>query len=72
MIEIFKTNVSNERQAARVLKLLGARLPGCRFNFDLEDCDRILRAETYQGQVPVAMIIRIAEECNTAICVFED
>ena len=45
MIEIFKTNVENARQAAALLAVLHHRFPAAEINFDLEDCDRILRVK---------------------------
>ncbi|MBZ0099845.1 MAG: hypothetical protein K8F30_12205 [Taibaiella sp.] len=43
MIEVFKTNVSNPQQADELIGLLHHILPGSTINFDLEDCDRVLR-----------------------------
>ncbi len=45
MVEIFKTNVPDPLQADQLVTLLYRYFPGCRINFDLEDCDRILRVE---------------------------
>ena len=45
MIEIFKTNVENERQAESLLVLLRRHFPSAEINFDLDDCDRILRVK---------------------------
>ena len=45
MIEIFKTNVKNAKQAATLATILRRRLPSAEINFDLEDCDKILRVE---------------------------
>jgi hypothetical protein len=72
MIEIFKTNVKNKRLASRVLKTLHANLPGYLFNFDLEDCDRILRAQSRGITIETSRIIGIAKDCRIEICVFED
>jgi hypothetical protein len=44
MVEVFKTNVQEHAQAAVLSASLARELP-CRINFDLEDCDRILRIE---------------------------
>jgi hypothetical protein len=44
-VEVFKTNVSNGRQATAIVNLLKKHFPGCRINFDLMDCDKILRVE---------------------------
>jgi hypothetical protein len=45
MVEVFKTNVRGKRQARVLLDILSDRFPLFRINFDLEDCDRILRVE---------------------------
>jgi hypothetical protein len=45
MIEVFKTNVENPEQSQTLLRRLLAQFPQCRINFDLEDCDRVLRVE---------------------------
>ena len=44
MVEVFKTNVAMP-DAARLLDILLQRMPQYKINFDLEDCDRILRVE---------------------------
>lgn len=46
MIEVFKTDVINYFDASRILRLLHSAFPGYCANFDLEDCDRILRIVT--------------------------
>jgi len=45
MIEIFKTNVKQRRQAKILLAVLLRHFPYIKVNFDLDDCDRILRVE---------------------------
>lgn len=45
MVEVFKTNIQNGRQATAVLNKLIQVFPKCRINFDLTDCDKILRVE---------------------------
>ena len=44
-VEVFRTNVLTAMQAARLLRLLGERFPDYKVNFDLEDCDKVLRVE---------------------------
>ena len=44
-VEIFKTNVSSESVALKLIAELVTQHENVRFNFDLDDCDRILRAE---------------------------
>lgn len=43
MIYIFKTSVRTKRQVRQLQPHLDAMLPGEQWNFDLQDCDRILR-----------------------------
>jgi len=45
MVEVFKTNVQKKKQAASMLAALVEEFPSLDINFDLEDCDRILRVE---------------------------
>ena len=45
MVEIFKTNVHREDQASTMLNALMDAFPAIKINFDLEDCDRILKVE---------------------------
>lgn len=45
MIEIFKTNVQNKAQAKWVVNLLQNNFSEAKINFDLNDCDKILRVE---------------------------
>ena len=43
MIEVFKTDVQNAAEAERIIGLLLQYYPDGRINFDLQDCDKILR-----------------------------
>ena len=45
MVEVFKTDVDSAEPATRLIGQLQAIFPGSRVNFDLEDCDRVLRVE---------------------------
>jgi hypothetical protein len=45
MVEVFRTNVQEISQANRLVALLHQHFPGSKINFDLEDCDKILRVE---------------------------
>ena len=48
VVEIFRTNISNDIQAADVLDNLYKQFPGYKINFDLDDCDNILRIEAFE------------------------
>jgi hypothetical protein len=45
MVEIFKTNVEDAELAKHLTAQLLSLFPGYRINFDLHDCDNILRVE---------------------------
>lgn len=57
-VEIFKTDVRDNKDAARVITLLVTRYPVYKINFDLEDVDNILRIETDQFEIKTNDIIR--------------
>jgi len=46
MIEVFKTNVRHHDHAAMLIEEIQARFGSYHANFDLEDCDKILRIES--------------------------
>ena len=45
MVEVFKTNVRNIREAKLIIQKLAEEFPKHKINFDLSDCDRILRVQ---------------------------
>ncbi|MET0946420.1 MAG: hypothetical protein ABWY22_13490, partial [Flavobacterium sp.] len=45
MIETFKTNVHTEKDALQIIDVLKKIFFKAKINFDLEDCDKILRVE---------------------------
>lgn len=46
LVEIFKTNVTDHISANYVIHELRNIIPESKVNFDLEDCDNILRIES--------------------------
>jgi hypothetical protein len=50
-IEIFKTSICKNHQAVAIIKCLQQYFPHYQINFDLEDCDRILRIETQRNDI---------------------
>lgn len=66
MVEVFKTNVRQRRQAKLLLGILQKRFPLFRINFDLEDCDKILRVEgenIHQEKI-TGLLIENGYQCN--------
>jgi len=45
MVEVFKTNVQKKIQSKRLLCILSEAFPSFKINFDLSDCDKVLRVE---------------------------
>jgi len=45
MIEVFKTNVEETVRAKEIVNILLEHFPDNKINFDLHDCDKILRVE---------------------------
>ena len=46
MVLVFKTNVNSLSKVKRITPKLNRLFPNSNWNFDLEDCDRILRFES--------------------------
>jgi len=62
MIEVFKTDVRKLREAKNLVNILVEHFPGSKINFDLDDCDRILRVTSTTGSVEACELIRLLEE----------
>jgi hypothetical protein len=45
MVEVFKTNVQRKSESRKLLSVLSEALPCSKINFDLSDCDKVLRVE---------------------------
>jgi hypothetical protein len=58
MVEIFKTNVSDQTQADLLLYEICQIMSDCAVNFDLEDCDRILRIK-YEREMDPSVLITL-------------
>jgi len=68
-VEVFRTNVLTATQAARLLRLMNDRFPNYKVNFDLEDCDKVLRVEA--DEVFVDDVIGLLTERGFACDVLE-
>jgi hypothetical protein len=44
-VEAFKTNVQKKAQSKVLLGILSEAFPSSKINFDLSDCDKVLRVE---------------------------
>jgi hypothetical protein len=64
MVEVFRTNVKGRRHARRLLAQIHAHFEGYRANFDLEDCDQILRVESQGECIQPGGLIRLLREAG--------
>lgn len=62
MIYVFKTSVETERDIYELEPKLTTLQEGLKWNFDLEDCDNILRVDSHQ--ITPKMIIKLLRDCN--------
>lgn len=60
MVEVFKTNVEKPEHSEMLIDQLINRIPNSQINFDLEDCDKILRieAESVSNQLIIEILHR--------------
>ena len=57
MVEVFKTNVQKKVQSKMLLSILSEAFPSFKINFDLSDCDKVLRVEGDNMEALTIMII---------------
>ncbi len=57
MVEVFKTTVNHSEHAVMLADRIQKAFMGYRVNFDLEDCDRILRVECHGGCIQATDVI---------------
>jgi hypothetical protein len=55
-VQVFKTDVQDRQMARHIIHFLQQNFSQCRINFDLDDCDKILRIESWQGSIEEAKI----------------
>lgn len=58
-VEVFKTNVEDPGQALLILEKIHHSFRHYIANFDLEDCDKILRITSGTGMVEAAPVIQL-------------
>ena len=71
MTEVFKTNVSSKFKAKLICDLLVTVFPDYQVNFDLSDCDRILRIKSLAA-IDVIAVMNLVGECGFEAAVLED
>ncbi|MCU0353301.1 MAG: hypothetical protein MUD08_06105 [Cytophagales bacterium] len=62
MVEVFKTNVTDHFKANQLLERIHQTGLNYHANFDLDDCDRILRVKCPTGLVEASLLIELLRE----------
>ena len=57
MVEVFKTNVQKKAQGKMLLSVLSEAFPLFKINFDLSDCDKVLRVEGDNMEASTIMML---------------
>ncbi len=55
-VEVFKTNVADPERAKWLVDQIERSFINCKVNFDLDDCDRILRV-VFEGKLQSDLLI---------------
>jgi hypothetical protein len=71
MVEVFKTNVTSVQQAQTLVRIIREHFDGYKVNFDLDDCDRILRIEA-AGMVEAESVIGLLKDMNVVAEILSD
>jgi hypothetical protein len=69
MVEVFRTTVKKAKEANLLIERLESYFPGSRINFDLDDCDKVLRVEA--ESVAVDQVIGLLNDVGFSCSVLE-
>jgi hypothetical protein len=72
MVEVFKTTVSESTQSELLTRQLESEFHDYKVNFDLEDCDNILRVECRNGLIQSTNIINFLQSLGYSAQVLPD
>lgn len=61
IIEVFKTNVEEREVADKIIEAIHQRFQDHKANFDLQDCDKILRVVSSNGCLQATDVIQLVE-----------
>jgi hypothetical protein len=72
MVEVFKTDVNNPDHARLLVDQIHKTFADYKANFDLEDCDNILRIESKSNRVDSLLVIDFLNDFGFYAKVLED
>ena len=69
MIEVFKTNITSREDADKIISSIHLVFAGYKANFDLWDCDNILRIQSSTDEIKIDGLITFLAElgCNAEV-----
>jgi hypothetical protein len=69
MVEVFKTNVNDKAVADKLIDQIHKTFIHYKANFDLQDCDNILRVKCMTGSIESIRLMYLLKEsgCNAEI-----
>ncbi len=72
MVEVFKTNVKDHDYADRLIEQIHKNFIAYKANFDLQDCDNILRIKSMTGIIECDPLITFLEKFGCEAEILED
>ena len=72
MVEVFKTNVEDRGHAKMLIEKIHQHFIDYKANFDLEDCDKILRVKSFAGHVQSTLLIHLLKQFGFQAEVLDD
>ena len=72
MVEIFSTDVRSQTDADFLLGELAKQFPMYEVNFDLEDCDNILRVASFMDEIDTLEIVALLNGFGFCIHILAD
>jgi hypothetical protein len=72
MIEVFKTDVNNLDHARMLVDRIHKAFSHCRANFDLQDCDKILRVNGVTSEEEIWQIVTLVRSFGWHIEILND
>ena len=72
MIEVFRTDVNEKDHARMLVDQIHKAFSHCCANFDLEDCDRILRVKGITGEEETWQIVSLVKSYGWRVEILPD
>ncbi len=72
MVEVFKTNVADHAQAKNLVEQIHKKFTNYAANFDLNDCDKILRIQCEVHNIEALHVIHLLREHGCDAEILED